>query len=76
MSVLDLTGSAVLLIIGRNRFQNGGTISHIPGNRSDLIQGRTISDQSVTGYRSVSRLDSSHAAEGAWLTDGTAGIRA
>ena len=72
---LSLYGSAVLRIIGSDCFQNRCTVSHIFTNRSDLIQRRTISDQSITGYSSVSRFDTGNAAEGTWLTDRSAGIR-
>ena len=40
----------------------------------DLIQGGAVGNQSVPGYRSVSRLDAGHAAEGARLTDRAAGV--
>ncbi len=45
-----------------------------PSPRSDLVQGRTVGNQAVTGNRSVGRLNAGDAAEGAWLADGTAGI--
>ena len=55
--------------------QNCCTVCHILCNRSDLIQGRTISDQSVTGYCSICWFDSDYAAERTWLTDGPACVR-
>ena len=47
---------------------------YILRHRSDLVQGRTVGDQAVTGNGSVGRLNAGDAAEGTWLADGTAGI--
>ena len=57
-----------------NDLKNRCTVCHIFCYRSDLIQRRTVSDQSVTGNGSVGRLNTCHTTEGAWLTDGSARI--
>ena len=62
--------------MGSDRLQHRGTVCHVLSQRSDLIQRGTISDQSVTGDRSVSRFHTDHPAIGCWLSDGTAGIGA
>ena len=62
--------------MGSDGFQHSGTVCHILGQRSDLVQRGTISDQSVTGYRSVGGFHADHPAIGCRLSDGTAGIGA
>ena len=73
--LLSLSDVRILFIIGSDCFQDRCAVRHIFCHRSDLIQGRTVGDQSVTGNRSVGRLDSGYTAEGTRLTDGAAGIR-
>ena len=60
--------------MGSDRLQHRGTVCHILGQRSDLIQRGTIGDQSVTGYRSVGGFHTDHPAIGCWLSDGAAGV--
>ena len=62
--------------MGGNHFEDRGTVGHILRHRPDLVQGRTVGDQTPAGYRTVSRFDTGHAAEGAWLADRSAGIAA
>ena len=62
--------------MGSDGFQHGGTVCHILGQRSDLIQRRTISDQPVTGYRSVGGFHADDTAIGCGLSDGAAGVGA
>ena len=68
-------GGAVFRVVRCNRLQNGRTVCNILCDRPDLIQRRAISDQSITGYRSVCRLDSYHSTEGTWLTNRSSSIR-
>ena len=62
--------------MGSDGFQHSGTVCHILSQRSDLVQRRTIGDQSVTGDRSVSRFHTDHPAIGCGLSDGAAGVGA
>ena len=73
--ILSLHGSAVFCIVSGNDLKECRTVRNIFSNRSDLVQRGCIGNQSVTGYCSVGRFDSGNTAVGAWLTDGTAGIR-
>ena len=62
--------------MGSDRLQHRGTVCHILGQRSDLVQRRTISNQSVTGYCSVGGFHADDAAIGCGLSDGAAGVGA
>ena len=66
----------ILRIMRSDRLKDGCTIGHILGNRSNLIERRTVCDQSVTGYGSIRWLNSGYTTEGTWLTDGSAGVGA
>ena len=73
--VFSFHGCRILFIIGSNCFQDRCAVCHIFCHRSDLIQRRTIGDQSVTGNGSVRRFDTGYSTERTRLTDGSAGIR-
>ena len=60
--------------MGGDGLQYGGTVRHVLRQRSDLVQRGTISNQSVTGYRSVGGLHADDSAIRCGLSNGTAGI--
>ena len=60
--------------MGSDRLQHRGTVCHVLRQRSNLIQGGTISNQSVTGYSSIGGLHADDSAIGCGLSNGTAGI--
>ena len=60
--------------MGGDGLQYGGTVRHVLRQRSDLVQRGTISNQSVTGYRSVGRFHADDSAIRCGLSNGTAGI--
>ena len=73
--VFSFYGCRILFVVGSNCFQDRCAVCHIFCYRSDLIQRRTICDQSVTGNGSVRRFDTGYSTERTRLTDGSAGIR-
>ena len=62
--------------MGGNGFQNCSTIPHVLCQRPNLVQRRTIGNQSVAGHRTVSGFHPHHTAVGRGLSDGAAGIGA
>ena len=57
-----------------NDLKKRRTVCHIFTNGSDLIQGRRVGNQAITGHCTISRLDSGDTTVGTWLADGTACI--
>ena len=58
-----------------NHFKKRSTVCHILSYRSDLIQRRRIGNQTITGYGTVSWLNSGHTTKRARLTDRSTCIR-
>ena len=71
---LPLQAGGIHHISAADRFQQGRTVRHISAQGTDLIQGRAIGDQPVSGYRSISGFHAHHAAEACRLTDGAARV--
>ena len=71
---LPLQAGGIHPIPAADRLQQGRAVRHVSAQGADLIQGRAISDQPVSGYRSIGGLHAHHAAEACRLTDGAARV--
>ena len=69
-------GGIVQRIVTGNRIEQHGCVLDGAAERADLVERRCECDQTVTGNRTVGRLEADNAAEGRRLTDRAAGIRA